>query len=88
MITLITYELTKPEEEYTDFYNALNKLGEGGHYLHSTWIIDTEETPQQIKIILEGYLNPDDKLFIAKISSDYAGCLSKRVWRRLDRHSA
>lgn len=88
MLILITYELTKPEEEYTNFYNSLNKLGEGRHYLPFTWFVNTEDTPQQIKKVLEGYLNPDDKLFIVKISSDYTGCLPERVWRWLDKQGA
>lgn len=85
MLILITYELTRPEEEYTSFYNSLKKLGEGKHYLHSTWLVDTEESPQQIKKALEAYLNPDDKLFIAEITPDYAGTLPKRAWRWLDK---
>jgi len=87
MLILITYELTRPEEEYTSFYNSLKKLGEGKHYLQSTWLVSTEESPQQIKKVLEAYLNPDDKLFIANIDSNYAGTLPKRAWRWLDKQN-
>ena len=87
MLILITYELTRPEEEYTRFYNSLNGLGEGKHYLQSTWLVNTEEKPRQIKKILEGYMSPDDKLFIVKITSDYAGTLPKRAWRWIDKET-
>ena len=87
MLILITYELTLPEEEYTRFYNSLNELGEGRHYLHSTWLVKTEEAPQQIKKVLEGYMSPDDKLFVTRIGFDYAGSLPKRVWRWIDKHN-
>ena len=56
MLILIVYGLTKPEEEYNNFYTSLNELGERRRYLHSIWLVDTEEAPQQIKKVLEGYL--------------------------------
>ncbi|MCY4025665.1 MAG: hypothetical protein OXH75_05050 [Acidobacteria bacterium] len=44
----INYDLKKPGRDYSGLYDAIKQSGKWWHYLDSTWIVITQEQPQQI----------------------------------------
>ena len=46
-ILLVTYDLNKPNQDYETLYEILKSAPSWWHHLDSTWLIRTEETPNQ-----------------------------------------
>ena len=44
----ISYDLKKPDRDYSGLYEAIKSFESWWHYLESTWIIKTEKTPKEI----------------------------------------
>jgi hypothetical protein len=86
MIYLITYELNQKDKDYSGFYNEIKSDHAWWHYIDTTWLIKTEETPQQISDRLLPYLNKEtDNLLIIKVDPTIKqGWLSKEAWKWVD----
>ena len=85
MVYLITYDLNKTGQNYTDLYEVIKTLGPWAHYLDSTWFVDTSYSSEQIRDKLLEVIDSNDSLFITKISS-YSGWLHKDAWPWLSEH--
>ena len=84
MIVLITYDLNKPGQDYSDLYDAIKAIpGTWWHYLTSVWLVDTNLSTQQIYGKLERHIDKNDELFIVRITRDYTGYLPKKAWKWL-----
>jgi hypothetical protein len=44
---LVTYDLNKPGQNYDGLIEELKKTAGWWHYMKSTWILSTSETPAQ-----------------------------------------
>jgi hypothetical protein len=47
-VILVTYDLKTAGRVYSTFYDALKQQGNWWHYLTSTWLIETNKTPNDI----------------------------------------
>lgn len=66
---LITYDLKKPGQNYSQLYDAIKALGPWWHYMSSTWIIKSDIfTANDISHRLIPYIDRVDNLLIVKIS--------------------
>ncbi len=80
---LITYDLNKPGQNYSELYEQLKSIGESQHPLESTWFIKTadEITADHIYGSLRKLIDDRDTLFVVEITgSDRQGWLAKSFW--------
>ena len=85
MVLLITYNLNNPLRDYTSFYQAIQKAEIWWHHLDSTWLIETNATPQQWHEFLAPHLDQSfkDFIFIIEVKRNYWGFLPKEAWEWL-----
>lgn len=76
-IYLISYDLSKPEQDYEGLINAIEKLDSPIHIQKSVWLIDTNFNCNQIYSILSPFLDKDDALFICPLDLGDVNCYSK-----------
>lgn len=86
MILIITYDLKSPKD-YHDFYEAIKAQGTEGkwwHYMASTWILNTQRTPQEVVDAIHPLMDSQDFLFVCELSPRYQGWLPKPAWDWID----
>ncbi|MCX8819277.1 hypothetical protein [Vibrio parahaemolyticus] len=76
----ITYDLKSPNRNYSGLYDAIKATGKWWHYLESTWLVVTDETPQQIWTRLQPSVDNDDNLLIIEVKNNAQGWLPKEAW--------
>lgn len=77
----INYDLKAPGRDYTSLYEAIKKSPKWWHYLESTWLIITNETPQQIwDRIGKNNIDKNDYLLIVEVRGNVHGWLPKYAW--------
>jgi hypothetical protein len=79
---LITYDLNKPGQGYTDLYEAIKGLGAWWHYLDSTWIVSGYSlTATTVWNALQPHIDKNDSVFIVDITRDaHSGWLPQKAW--------
>jgi hypothetical protein len=86
MILIITYDLKTPGRKYSPLYETIKAQGRWWHYLKSTWLIDTQKTPEQVAEAINPYLGEDDNLLVAEMGTNYQGWLPSKAWDWIRRH--
>jgi hypothetical protein len=86
MILLITYDLRGPSTGYTSLYEYLKSHNGWSHYIASTWLIDTDKTPNQVVNDIKPYLQEGDNLLVVRFAKPYQGWMPKRVWKWIAKH--
>ena len=76
----ITYDLKVPGRNYTGLYEEIKKSGKWWHYLDSTWIVITDEGPQQIWNRLAPQIDKNDYMLIIEILDNTQGWLPADAW--------
>jgi hypothetical protein len=66
MTYLLTYDLDKPGQNYTNLINALTSAG-AVRILLSTWLVPTTESSVQIRDRYLRYLDANDRLFVTQV---------------------
>ena len=69
-IYLISYDLSKPEQDYEGLISAIEKFSAPLHIQKSVWLIDTDLKTLQIYSMLKPFADKDDKLFICPLDMD------------------
>src|SRR5262249_3518629 len=69
---LVCYDLNKPGQDYSDLINAIKAYGTWWHHLDSTWIIQTNQTAQQIRDNLVAHIDANDELLVVGSSGEGA----------------
>ncbi len=85
MVVLITYDLNKPGQDYSDLYDAIKNISiTWCHCFTSVWLVDTNFSTQQIYTELKGRIDKNDQLFIVRTTEDYTGYLTTKAleWLR------
>lgn len=77
---LISYDLKKPDQDYTYLIQELKKSNLWWHYLESTWLISTFETTQQIYQRIEKFIDKNDSVIIILVGKEYQGWLPEKAW--------
>jgi hypothetical protein len=68
---LISYDLDKPGQDYTDLINAIKKLGDY-KVLFSEWIVKTNYSAEQIHDYLRKFMDGNDRLLVVGLSGEAA----------------
>lgn len=72
---LITYDLSKPGQEYTTLIDHLQSYPSWWHCLESTWLVRTSEGPSDACNRLKPFLDANDKAVVINVTSDPAAWL-------------
>jgi hypothetical protein len=71
---LIAYDIHPPQGEvYDGLVKAIQGLGTWWHHLETIWIVQSAQTPSEIRDRLKSHIGMDDQLLILDISGDTAG---------------
>lgn len=72
-IYIISYDLTNPGRDYEALSNAIKSYGNWWHQTGSTWVIASDTTSSSaIRDYLKQFTDSNDKLFVAKLSGEWA----------------
>ncbi len=84
---LITYDLKKPGQNYSELYAAIKNEGDWQHPLESTWVVKVGSfaTANNIYERLRPKIDQNDFLFVVEITKqDRQGWLAKTFWTWLN----
>ena len=70
-IHAVNYDLKKPGRNYQSLYDAIGQY-KNCHHLESTWLIDTAETPAQVRDKLKQHIDQNDSLFVCRLQNAWA----------------
>jgi hypothetical protein len=80
MVYIVSYDLKKPGKNYTGLIEQLQHSPKWWHYLSSTWLISTKETPEQLYDRLSAHLDQNDFILIIEAGNRFRGWLPKDAW--------
>jgi hypothetical protein len=75
----VSYDLNKPGQAYDKLIEELKKTA-WWHFLKSTWLIETEESAEQVWNRIEPRVDKSDNVIIIEVTSNYSGWLPKEAW--------
>lgn len=67
MTYLITYDLSKPGQNYPGLIAALRNAG-AVQILYSTWLVSTQQTNVQLRTALLSHMDANDRLFVTGVN--------------------
>ena len=76
----INYDLKAPGRDYGGLYEAIKQSGKWWHYLDSTWIVITNESPLQVWNRLAKHIDKNDFMLIIEVRDNVQGWLPKDAW--------
>jgi len=76
----ICYDLKTPGRNYAPLYAEIKKASKWWHYLDSTWLVHTAETPEQIWNRLGKLIDQNDSMLIIEVRNSKKGWLPKGAW--------
>jgi hypothetical protein len=77
---IVTYDLKTIPWNYSGFYAALKSQGSWWHYLSSSWIIITTQTPSEVYAALAPHLSVKDLILVMPVTRPAFGYLPKDAW--------
>jgi len=86
MLYVISYDLNKPGQGYSELYKSIKKLGSWCHYLDSTWLVDSSLSAHKIQDILNSKIDKNDSLLIFRLGKDYGGWMKTSAWSWINKH--
>lgn len=87
MVLLISYDLIGRERPSA--YEAVRRAIEANapnnrKVLYSQWLVETTATPERWREALQGVIDSNDQLFIARVrANEYDGWLPEELWQWL-----
>lgn len=82
---LITYDLSKPGQDYTDLLTEIKKLA-WARLSESSYAVYTDMTPQQLFSRLSPHLDSNDTLYVITLNRPYWGLGPAAVNEWLERY--
>lgn len=79
-VLLVSYELKKADDKHKNFFSILKSHAKWWHYLKSTWLIETDETPKILHEKLEKAMDEEDSILIIEVKKNYYGLLPPEAW--------
>jgi hypothetical protein len=84
-VLLVTYDLKKPGQDYTDFLNVVRSNG-WARLSESSYAVDTNESPSSLHNKLRQHLDANDQLYIITLKKPHSGYGPKEANEWLDQH--
>lgn len=85
-VFLITYDLRKPGQNYSELYDEIKKFNDFQHPLESTWFIRVGNSlePNDVYKMLRPKIDDQDYLFVVDITDqERQGWLARSFWNWL-----
>ena len=76
----INYDLKTPGRNYNELYEEIKKSPRWWHFLESTWLIITDETPTQVWNRIGKHIDNNDYMLIIEVRDNVNGWLPKEAW--------
>jgi hypothetical protein len=83
----ISYDLKATGRNYAPLYDAIKKSPKWCHYLDSTWLIYTTETPVQIWNRLVLHVDKSDSILIIEVRNNCYGLLPAAAWTWISQYA-
>jgi len=83
---MISYDLNKLGQNYSELYKGIKSLGSWCHYLDSTWLVDSKINATKISEILRAHIDENDSLLVFRLGKGYAGWLEQKAWNWINKH--
>lgn len=80
MVLLISYDLRRPGQNYTQLYEAIKSYEWWWHHLESTWIIQTDQQPGDVYSHLANYIDRNDHILVVQLTRNFQGWLPQQAW--------
>lgn len=80
MLYVVSYDLRKPNKDYIGLTEQLQNSLRWWHYLGSTWLIATSESPSELYNRLRAHLDKDDSILIIEAGNHMQGWLPQKAW--------
>ena len=78
---IISYWLKDCSKNYFPFYDAIKKnYPKYQHPLEESWLVQTDDSAQEIFEKIRPFLPETDCIFVAEITDNYAGWMFKSIW--------
>ena len=66
---LVGYDLNRPGQHYSRLIAELKAVPLWWHYLDSTWLVRTEETPVELRDRLSAHIDAGDELLVIDVTN-------------------
>lgn len=88
MVLLVSYDLKSPGGDYSGLFKELKASDGWWHYLESTWLIFTNETPQELYDRLGKHTHKEDRVLVIEIAkpAPRQGWLPQKAWMWIKNH--
>lgn len=80
-VLAITYDLKSRSKNYAPLYDAIKQSSKWWHYLPSTWLVYTADTPDMVWNRLSSLIDKNDRLLIVEVTGNYQGWLPPDAWK-------
>jgi hypothetical protein len=86
MILVVTYDLKQPAASYEPLFEALKSQDSWAHYMSSTWLVATEDSPNELWDKLGDHIFKGDRMLITRLAPGYHGWMPTKAWEWIKRH--
>lgn len=76
----VLYDLNGILRSYSSLYEELKKSPKWMHYLNSAWLIQTDETSDQLWSRIAIHIDKNDQILIIEVRGNYQGWMPKEAW--------
>lgn len=80
MVNLITYDIFDKSRDLSELEAAIKSTGTWWHHISNVWIIQTDESPNEMYNRLFKHFRAVDTVYIVTITSNHQGWLNKKGW--------
>ncbi|MFP2961850.1 CRISPR-associated protein Cas2 [Myxococcus sp. 1LA] len=71
-VMMISYDLSKPGQNYEGLYAAIKSYRNWAHPVESVWLIETPNNAAQVRDHLAQYMDANDTLVVLMASREWA----------------
>lgn len=76
----VSYDLHRPGQDYSKLIEELESSPDWWHYLESTWLISTNESPDQVWNRIGKHLDKNDRALIIQVGPNCQGWLPQEAY--------
>lgn len=80
---MVTYDLNGPSKKYDEVIEAIKNSSTGAWctYWKSSYLIQSNLTPNQIMKNIEPHIDNDDTFIVIEVKQNYQGWLKEDAWK-------
>lgn len=86
MILVVTYDLKQAAASYSALYEVLKSKRSWWHYMANTWLIATDDSPQELFEEIQSFLGKGDRVLVSTFSRPCQGWLPQKGWDWIRQH--